>query len=131
MPAFKPPEAKNARIVLAWLGVILISPFVGITFLTRPYHLTPLSEQTILSQLSRQIFGDGMLYYAIQASTMLILVLAANTAFADFPRLNEDGKRKILGLNAAKLYDVEVPAELRGGVPAEEPATEESAVGVG
>ena len=88
VPAFKPPEAKNARIVLAWLGVILISLFVGITFLTRHYHLTPLPEQTILSQLARQIFGDGVLYYVIQASTMLILVLAANTAFADFPRLS-------------------------------------------
>jgi amino acid transporter len=88
VPAFKPPEAKNARIVLAWLGVILISLFVGITFLTRHYHLTPLPEQTILSQLARQIFGDGVLYYSIQASTMLILVLAANTAFADFPRLS-------------------------------------------
>lgn len=88
VPAFKPPEAKNARIVLAWLGVILISLFVGITFLTRHYHLTPLPEQTVLSQLARQIFGDGALYYAIQASTMLILVLAANTAFADFPRLS-------------------------------------------
>ena len=88
VPAFKPPEAKNARIVLAWLGVILISLFVGITFLTRHYHLTPLPEQTILSQLARQIFGDGVLYYTIQASTMLILVLAANTAFADFPRLS-------------------------------------------
>jgi amino acid transporter len=88
VPAFKPPEAKNARIVLAWLGMILISLFVGITFLTRHYHLTPLPEQTILSQLARQIFGDGVLYYAIQVSTMLILVLAANTAFADFPRLS-------------------------------------------
>ena len=53
------------------------------------------------------------------------------TAYADFPRLDIDGKRKILGLNAAKLYGVEVPAELRGNVPAEEPASEESAVGVG
>ena len=51
-------------------------------------------------------------------------------AYSDFPRLDENGKRKILGLNAAKLYDVEVPAELRGDVPAEEPASEESAVGV-
>ena len=51
-------------------------------------------------------------------------------AYADFPRLDENGKRKILGLNAAKLYGVEVPAELRGDVPADEPATEESAVGV-
>ena len=51
--------------------------------------------------------------------------------YADYPRLEEDGKRKILGLNAAKLYGVDVPADLRGNVPAEEPASEESAVGVG
>jgi hypothetical protein len=54
-----------------------------------------------------------------------------DSAYADFPRLNENGKRKILGLNAAKLYGVEVPADLRGDVPADEPATEDSAVGVG
>ena len=88
VPAFKPPEAKNARVVLAWLGVILISLFMGITFLTRHYGLTPLPEETIVSQLARQIFGEGLFYYALQGSTMLILVLAANTAFADFPRLS-------------------------------------------
>ena len=88
VPAFKPPEAKNARVVLAWLGAILISLFMGITFLTRHYGLTPLPEETIVSQLARQIFGEGLFYYALQASTMLILVLAANTAFADFPRLS-------------------------------------------
>jgi amino acid transporter len=88
VPAFKPPEAKNARIVLAWLGVILISLFMGITFLARHYGVSPLPEETIVSQLARQIFGEGVFYYALQASTMLILVLAANTAFADFPRLS-------------------------------------------
>ena len=88
VPAFKPPEARNARVVLAWLGVILISLFMGITFLTRHYGLTPLPEETIVSQLARQIVGEGLVYYFLQASTMLILVLAANTAFADFPRLS-------------------------------------------
>jgi amino acid transporter len=88
VPAFKPPEAKNARVVLGWLGAILISLFMGITFLTRHYGLTPLPEETIVSQLARQIFGEGLVYYALQGSTMLILVLAANTAFADFPRLS-------------------------------------------
>jgi predicted TIM-barrel fold metal-dependent hydrolase len=57
--------------------------------------------------------------------------MPGDEAFTDFPRLDTDGKRKILGLNAAKLYGVEVPAELRGNVPADEPASEESAVGVG
>jgi len=88
VPAFKPPEARNARVVLAWLGAILISLFMGITFLARHHGLTPLPEETIVSQLARQIFGEGLVYYALQGSTMLILVLAANTAFADFPRLS-------------------------------------------
>ncbi len=88
VPAFKPPEARNARIVLAWLGVILITLFMGITFLTRHHHLTPLAEETVVSQLARRIFGSGLLYYEIQAVTMLILILAANTSFADFPRLS-------------------------------------------
>ena len=88
VPAFKPPEAKNARIVLAWLGVILVTLFMGITFLARHYHLTPIPAETVVSQLARQIFGGGLLYYEIQAVTMLILILAANTSFADFPRLS-------------------------------------------
>jgi amino acid transporter len=87
VPAFKPPEARNARIVLAWLGTILIVLFIGITFLARHYHVSPRPEETIVSQLARLIFGGGLLYYEIQAVTMLILVFAANTAFADFPRL--------------------------------------------
>jgi amino acid transporter len=88
VPAFKPPEARNARAVLAWLAVILITLFMGITFLARHYHLRPLPEETVVSQLARQIFGGGLLYYEIQAVTMLILILAANTSFADFPRLS-------------------------------------------
>ncbi len=88
VPAFQPPEAKNARTVLAWLGLILITLFMGITFLARHYHVTPRDTETVVSQLARQIFGGGLLYYEIQVVTMLILVLAANTSFADFPRLS-------------------------------------------
>jgi amino acid transporter len=87
VPAFRHPEARNARIVLAWLGIILISLFMGITFLARHYHVMPRAEETVVSQLARLIFGGGLLYYEIQVVTMLILVFAANTAFADFPRL--------------------------------------------
>jgi len=87
VPAFRPPEARNARAVLAWLGIILITLFIGITFLTRHYQVIPRPEETVVSQLARLIFGGGLLYYEIQAVTMLILVFAANTAFADFPRL--------------------------------------------
>ena len=85
--AFRPNEARNARIVLVWLGVILVVLFMGITFLARHYHVMPREEETVVSQLARQIFGGGILYYEIQAVTMAILILAANTSFADFPRL--------------------------------------------
>jgi len=87
VPAFRAPEARNARIVLAWLGTILVLLFMGITFLARHYQVTPRPEETVVSQLARLIFGGGLLYYEIQVVTMLILVFAANTAFADFPRL--------------------------------------------
>ena len=88
VPAFKPAEAKNARIVLTVLGFILITLFMGVTFLARHYHVTPTEQETVVSQLARLIFGGGLLYYEIQAVTMLILILAANTSFADFPRLS-------------------------------------------
>jgi amino acid transporter len=89
VPAFRTPEARNARVVLAWLGTILITLFMGITFLARHYQVTPRpgGEDTVVSQLARLIFGGGLLYYEVQVVTMLILVFAANTAFADFPRL--------------------------------------------
>ena len=91
VPAFKPPEAHNARIVLTWLGVILIGLFVGITFLAHDLGIVPDEQETVVSQLARRLFGGvlyGAVYYAIQAATMLILILAANTSFADFPRLS-------------------------------------------
>ncbi|PYN54696.1 MAG: amino acid permease [Candidatus Rokuibacteriota bacterium] len=88
VPAFKPPEAHNARLVLTWLGVILIVLFLGITFLAYDFGLTPRAEETVISQLARHVFGGGLLYYEIQVVTMLILLLAANTSFADFPRLS-------------------------------------------
>jgi len=87
VPAFRAPEARNARIVLAWLGIILVTLFIGITFLAHHYQVLPRAEETVVSQLARLIFGGGLLYYEVQAVTMLILVFAANTAFADFPRL--------------------------------------------
>src|SRR3989454_2423540 len=88
VPAFKPPEAHNARVVLTWLRVIPITLFLGITFLAYDFGITPRPEETVVSQLARHIFGGGFLYYELQAVTMLILLLAANTSFADFPRLS-------------------------------------------
>jgi amino acid transporter len=85
--AFKPPEVRNARTVLAVLGAIMVTLFVGTTALADLYDVVPRDEETVVSQLARTIFGGGPLYYYIQAVSMLILILAANTAFADFPRL--------------------------------------------
>jgi amino acid transporter len=87
VPAFQPPEARNARAVLVWLGVILIALFLGITFLANHFAILPVEGETVTSQLARRIFGDSFFYYFVQAVTTLILVLAANTSFADFPRL--------------------------------------------
>ena len=88
VPAFKPPEARNARIVLSVLGAILITLFLGITFLAYDLGIVPREDETVVSQLGRRIFGSGFLYYELQVVTMLILLLAANTSFADFPRLS-------------------------------------------
>jgi amino acid transporter len=89
VPAFRPPEARNARQVLVLLGTVLIGLFVGITFLANGFGLTPDPQETINSQLARRVFGGGsVLYYLVQALTTLILIIAANTSFADFPRLS-------------------------------------------
>jgi amino acid transporter len=88
VPAFRPPEARNARIVLAWLGAILVALFLGITYLAYDFGIVPRPEETVVSQIARRVYGGGILYYEVQAVTMLILLLAANTSFADFPRLS-------------------------------------------
>ena len=85
--AFKPPEVRNARAVLAILGVIMLTLFIGTTALADLFHIVPRDEETVVSQLARAIFGGGPLYYYLQGVSTMILILAANTAFADFPRL--------------------------------------------
>lgn len=91
VPAFKAPEAKNARTTLVWMAVLAITMFGGITLLASKINLLPSDKETILSQLARTVFptfGDANpLWYFINIATALILVLAANTAFSDFPRL--------------------------------------------
>lgn len=86
--AFKPPEARNAGITLTWMAVILAVFFIGITFLADHYRIMPNEQETVLSQLAAAVFTRGTVYYAIQFATALILILAANTSFADFPRLS-------------------------------------------
>ncbi|MFZ1059667.1 MAG: APC family permease [Candidatus Rokuibacteriota bacterium] len=85
--AFKPPEAQNARTVLAWMALILGVLFIGITFLSSSYGIVPSEDETVVSQLARKVLGTSVFYYEVQAVTTLILILAANTSFADFPRL--------------------------------------------
>ncbi len=88
VPAFRPPESRNAASTLVAMGALSIMMFMGITLLAHAYALVPNDAETIVSQLARATFGGGTaLYFGAQAATMLILVLAANTAYADFPRL--------------------------------------------
>ena len=88
VPAFRPPEARNAASTMVIMAVLAITMFVGITLLSQLYRIIPSEQETVVSQLARGVFeGRGLPYYLVQAATMLILVLAANTAYADFPRL--------------------------------------------
>jgi hypothetical protein len=88
IPAFRPPEADNAGRTLVAMAVLLTTMFLGLTFLSRSLGLAPVEHETVVSQIGRQVFGEGPLYLALQAATALILLLAANTSFADFPRLS-------------------------------------------
>ncbi|HSB42246.1 MAG TPA: APC family permease [Methylomirabilota bacterium] len=88
VPAFKAPEARNAAITMGWMAAVLGSLFLGVSVLASALGITPLADETVVSQVARRLFGDGLPYYLVQGSTTLILVLAANTSFADFPRLN-------------------------------------------
>ena len=88
VPAFRKPESKNAAATLVAMAVLGGTMFIGITLLAHAYVIVPSDTETVVSQIARAVFGGrGWPYYAIQAGTMLILVLAANTAYADFPRL--------------------------------------------
>jgi len=85
--AFKAPSPRNAAITLGWMATILGVFFLGNSFLAQRFHILPVEGQTVLSQLGHHVFGGGFMYFALQYSTFAVLVLAANTSFADFPRL--------------------------------------------
>ena len=93
VPAFKAPEWKNARTTLMWMGSLLGIMFLGLSVLTARMKVVPdpTGAKTVLAQVGRGVFGHSgpgtVLYLLLQAATMLILVLAANTSYADFPRL--------------------------------------------
>ena len=89
VPAFKKPESKNAATTLTWMGVILGTFFFGISLLAHRLHAVPSEHETLLSVMGGAVFGQGtFLYLLVQISTFAILILAANTAYADFPRLS-------------------------------------------
>jgi amino acid transporter len=89
IPAFKQPESKNAATTLAWMAALLAAMFIGTSVMAYLYQVHPRESETVISQFARTIFTGpmGWFYYVVQATTALILVLAANTSFADFPRL--------------------------------------------
>jgi amino acid transporter len=91
VPAFKPPEWRNARTTLMWMGSLLGVMFLGLSYLAVQLQIAPTETRTVISQVGRVVFGGGpvgfALFLALQVATTLILILAANTSFADFPRL--------------------------------------------
>ena len=87
VPAFRPPESKNAGITLIVMAALMAALFAGSIGLTQYFAVVPAGEETILSALARRLLGSGLGYVTIQVSTLLILVVAANTSYAGFPRL--------------------------------------------
>jgi amino acid transporter len=89
IPAFKEPKSKNAGMTLIWMSAILGTLLLGITFLAVQVGTIPSEEETVISQLARTIYdGRNVLYLMVISATTLILIMAANTAYADFPRLS-------------------------------------------
>ncbi len=89
IPAFRVPRSRNAGITLIWMSSILGSLLLGITFLAVKIGAVPSEAETVISQLARTLYdGRNVLYLAVISATTLILIMAANTSFADFPRLS-------------------------------------------
>jgi amino acid transporter len=88
VPAFRRPESRNAARTLMWMAIILGTLFFGTATLAHRLHPYPSEDQTVLAQLGETVFGTGPLFVLLQFATAVILLLAANTAYADFPRLS-------------------------------------------
>jgi amino acid transporter len=88
VPAFRRPKAHNAATTILWMGVILGVLFFGVSVLAHHLHPYPSHDETVISQMGRAVYGGGPIYWILQFSTAAILTLAANTAYADFPRLS-------------------------------------------
>lgn len=87
VPAFWRPESKNAAKTLTAMALILGTLFLGVSVLAQHLHPYPSHEKTAIAQMGLAVFGNGAIFFALQIATALILTLAANTAYADFPRL--------------------------------------------
>jgi uncharacterized membrane protein len=93
VPAFRKPEWRNAQITLVWMGLILGSSFLAVSFLAARLHVVPIADESksVLAIIAEAVYGTGavgrLLFLILQIGTTLILILAANTSFADFPRL--------------------------------------------
>ena len=87
VPSFKAPEARNASITLSWMAMILAGFFIGTTILATQMDIVPSETRTVVSQIAETVFGKNVFFYMVQVGTALILVLAANTAFAGLPTL--------------------------------------------
>ncbi len=86
--AFKEPRSKNAGVTLIWMSLILGTLFLGISFLAKEIGAVPSESETVISQFARTVYGSrGLFYLLLIGATTVILIMAANTAFADFPRL--------------------------------------------
>ncbi|MBP1764232.1 MAG: hypothetical protein H6Q65_1290, partial [Firmicutes bacterium] len=87
VPMFRAPESRNAAVTTYWMAGILGFMFIGITYLIMHYHIMPVADVTAMSQLAEHIFGRSSAYFYIQITTMLVLYLAANTAYNGLPIL--------------------------------------------
>lgn len=87
IPSFKEPAQKNAKIVLQLLAFIVLLIFGGLSYLATLYHAAPRVDVTVIAQIAHQVFGTGFMFYVIQGTTAIILIMAANTAFAGLPLL--------------------------------------------
>lgn len=106
IPVFQDPKQKNAKTTMAWMSLILGSFFIGITVLAHLYGISPHEGETAVSLLGRAVFGNSWFYYFIQFATASILILAANTSYADFPRLASLlAKDRFLPIQLASLGD--------------------------
>jgi amino acid transporter len=88
VPAFRRPESKNAATTLTWMATILGTLFLGVSVLAHHLRPFPSDKVTVFSEMGKQVFGNNFVFWFLQLATAAILTLAANTAYADFPRLS-------------------------------------------